>query len=146
MTLRRALESSTNIVAAKLIDQITPHAVVDTARRLGISSYLNPYPSLALGGSEVTLQEMVSAYCAFANQGYRVAPIFVTKVLDREGNVLEENVPRASQVLSEDTTYILVSLMQGVVQRGTATAAKKLGRPLAGKTGTTRCHHRRPGQ
>ncbi len=137
MTLRRALESSTNIVAAKLIDQVGTHAVIDTARRLGVSTYLNPYPSLALGGSEVYLLELVSAYCAFANRGYRVEPIFVTKVLDSEGNILEENVPRAQQVLSEDTTYLLVSMMEGVVQRGTAAAAKTLGRPLAGKTGTT---------
>jgi penicillin-binding protein 1A len=137
LTLRTALEKSINVVAAKLIDQIGPHAVVDTARRLGITAYLNPYPSLALGGSEVYLLEMVSAYGTFANQGFRVAPIFVTKVLDREGNVLEENVPRARQVLAEDTNYILVSMMRGVVQRGTAAAASSLGRPLAGKTGTT---------
>ena len=137
MTLRQALESSTNVIAAKLIDQVGPRAVIDTARRLGISSYLNPYPSLALGGSEVYLYEMVSAYSTFANKGFRVEPIFVTKVLDREGNVLEENVPRARQVLAEDTTYLLVSMMQGVVQRGTAARASSLGRPLAGKTGTT---------
>jgi penicillin-binding protein 1A len=137
ITLRQAMEESINVVSAKLIDQIGPHAVIDTARRLGISSYLNPYPSLALGGSEVYLQELVSAYCAFANRGFRVEPIFVTKVLDHEGNVLEENVPRARQVIAEDTTYILVSMMQGVIQRGTGAAAKKLGRPLAGKTGTT---------
>lgn len=137
MTLRQALESSTNVVAAKLIDQIGPHAVIETARRLGINTYLNPYPSLALGGSEVYLSELVSAYGTFANHGYRVEPIFVTKVLDSEDNVLEANVPRARQVLAEEDTYILVSMMQGVVQRGTATAARKLGRPLAGKTGTT---------
>jgi len=137
MTLRRALEKSVNVIAAKLIDQIGPHSVVDTARRLGITAYLNPYPSLALGGSEVYLVEMVSAYGTFANRGFRVEPIFVTKVLDRDGNVLEENVPRARQVLAEDTTYILVSMMQGVVQRGTAVRASTLGRPLAGKTGTT---------
>jgi penicillin-binding protein 1A len=137
ITLRHALEESINVVSAKLIDQIGPHAVIDTARKLGISTYLNPYPSLALGSSEVYLEELVSAYCAFANRGFRVEPIFVTKVLDHEGNVLEENVPRARQVLAEDTTYVLVSLMQGVIQRGTGAAAKALGRPLAGKTGTT---------
>ncbi len=137
MRLRRALETSTNVIAAKLIQQVGVHAVIDTARRLGITTYLNPYPSLALGGSEVYLKEMVSAYCAFANSGYRIEPVFVTKVLDSQGNVLEENVPRARQVLAEDTTYLLVSMMEGVVQRGTATRAKVLGRPLAGKTGTT---------
>lgn len=137
MTLRNGLQTSTNVIAAKLIDQIGPHAVVDTARRLGITAYLNPYPSLALGGSEVPLIEMVSAYCTFANLGYRVDPIFVTKVLDRDGNVLEENVPRARQVVAENVAYVLVSMMQGVVERGTATRAKVLGRPLAGKTGTT---------
>ena len=137
MRLRRALESSINVIAAKLIAQIGVHSVIDTARRLGITTYLNPYLSLALGGSEVYLLELVSAYCAFANRGYRVEPVFVTKVLDSQGNILEENVPRARQVLAEDTTYLLVSMMEGVVQRGTATRAKELGRPLAGKTGTT---------
>ncbi|PIE35099.1 penicillin-binding protein 1A [candidate division KSB3 bacterium] len=137
MRMRNALETSTNIIAAKLIQQVGVHSVIDTARRLGITTYLNPYPSLALGGSEVYLKELVSAYCAFANRGYRIEPVFVTKVLDSQGNVLEENVPRARQVLAEDTTYLLVSMMEGVVQRGTATRAKELGRPLAGKTGTT---------
>ncbi|GAK55364.1 penicillin-binding protein 1A, PBP-1a [Candidatus Vecturithrix granuli] len=137
MTLRQALEDSTNVIAAKLIDQVGPHAVIETARRLGIHTYLNPYPSLALGGSEVYLLDLVSAYGAFANRGYLVEPVFVTKVLDRDGNVLEANVPRARQVVAEEDTYILVSMMEGVVQRGTAAAAKKLGRPLAGKTGTT---------
>lgn len=137
MTLRQALENSTNVIAAKLIDQVGPHAVIETARRLGINTYLNPYPSLALGGSEVYLLELVSAYGTFANRGYLVEPIFVTKVLDSEGNVLEANVPRSRQVIAEENTYLLVSMMEGVVQRGTAAAAKKLGRPLAGKTGTT---------
>lgn len=137
MTLRHALETSTNVVTAKLIDQLTPRAVIDTARRLGITGYLNPYPSLALGGSEVYLKELVSAYCAFANRGYRVEPIAVTKVLDHDGKVLEENSPRAQQVIAEDIDYLLVSMLEGVVQRGTAGEAKSLGRPLAGKTGTT---------
>ncbi len=137
MTLRQALEHSVNIIAAKLIELVGVHSVIDTARRLGITAYLNPYPSLALGSSEVYLLEMVSAYCAFASRGYRIEPVFVTKVLDHEGNILEENVPRARQVIAEDVTYLLASMMEGVVQRGTAGQAKELGRPLAGKTGTT---------
>ncbi|MCP4400890.1 MAG: PBP1A family penicillin-binding protein [bacterium] len=137
MRLRHALETSTNVIAAKLIQQVGVHSVIDTARRLGITTHLNPYPSLALGASEVYLKEIVSAYCAFANRGYRIEPVFITKVLDSQGEVLEENIPRARQVLAEDTTYLLVSMMEGVVQRGTAGRAKALGRPLAGKTGTT---------
>ena len=137
MTLRYALEHSTNVIAAKLIDELGPYAIIDTARRLGITTYLNPYPSLALGGSEVYMWEIVAAYCSIANRGYRVEPIVVTKVLDSENNLLEENVPRAQQVIPEDTAYLLISMMNGVVERGTAGDAKKLGRPLAGKTGTT---------
>ena len=137
MTIRYALEHSVNVIAAKLIEQIGPPKIVDTARRLGINSYLNPYPSLALGGSEVLLVELVSAYCTFANRGFRVEPIAVTKVLDRDGKVLEENVPRARQAVAEDVNYILVSLLEGVCKRGTAAAANKLGRPVGGKTGTT---------
>ena len=137
MRLRQALETSTNVIAAKLIQQVGVHSVIDTARRLGITTHLNPYPSLALGASEVYMKEIVSAYCAFANRGYRIEPVFITKVLDSQGSVLEENIPRARQVLAEDTTYLLVSMMEGVVERGTAARASALGRPLAGKTGTT---------
>lgn len=137
VTLRQALANSLNVISAKLIMHVTPRAVVETARRLGITSYLNAYPSLALGASDVYLEEIVSAYCAFANRGYHVAPVFVTKVLDHDGNVLEENVPRARQAISEDINYLMVSMMKGVVEEGTAEAAKELGRPLAGKTGTT---------
>ena len=137
MRLRRALETSTNVIAAKLIQQVGIHSVIDTARRLGITTHLNPYPSLALGASEVYMKEIVSAYCAFANRGNRIEPVFITKVLDSQGEILEENIPRARQVLAEDTTYLLVSMMEGVVKRGTAARASALGRPLAGKTGTT---------
>ncbi len=137
ITLRKALASSTNVISAKLIMHVGPHAVVDTARRLGLTSYLSPYPALALGASDVYLVEMVSAYCAFANRGFHIEPVFVTSVLDHDGNILEENVPRARQVISEDTNYLLVSMMKSVVEDGTAADALELGRPVAGKTGTT---------
>lgn len=136
-TLRVALEKSRNIVAAKLLLKIGIPQVISTARRMGVVSYLSPYPSLALGSSEVTLLEMVSAYSIFANQGILIEPTFITKITDRNGKVLEENIPRVQEVLSESTAAVMVSMLKGVVERGTATKAKVLNRPLAGKTGTT---------
>jgi penicillin-binding protein 1A len=136
-TLRVALEQSRNVVAAKLLMRVGIRNVIDTARRMGITSVLSPYPSLALGSSEVTLLEMVSAYSIFANQGVLMEPIFVTKITDRNGKVLEENLGRAQEVLSESTAAVIVSMLKGVIERGTAKKAKVLNRPLAGKTGTT---------
>jgi len=136
-TLRVALEQSRNVVAAKLLLKVGIPQVIDTARRMGIVSYLSPYPSLSLGSSEVTLWEMVSAYSIFPNEGILIEPIFITKITDRNGKVLEENVARAQEVLSESTAAVMVSMLEGVIERGTAKKAKVLNRPLAGKTGTT---------
>jgi penicillin-binding protein 1A len=136
-TLRYALEQSRNVVAVKLLRQVGINPVIDTARRMGLISPLSPYPSLALGSSEVTLLEMVTAYSTFANQGILMEPIFVTKITDRNGKILEENIARAQEILSEATASIMVSMLQGVIERGTAKKAKVLNRPLAGKTGTT---------
>jgi penicillin-binding protein 1A len=80
---------------------------------------------------------MVSAYSAFANQGIRMHPFFVLKVTDRDGNVLEEAFPKAASAIRADSAYIVTNILRGVVQRGTGAAAARLGRPLAGKTGTT---------
>ena len=80
---------------------------------------------------------MVSAYSAFANQGIRMQPLFITKVADRDGNVLEETYPKAASAIRADSAYIVTNLLRGVVQRGTGIRASRLGRPLAGKTGTT---------
>ena len=137
VTLRRAIEASRNVPAVRLTEQIGPEKVAEMARRLGLAGPLPPYLSLPLGSAEASLIEMVSAYSAFPNQGTRMRPYSVTKVTDRDGNLLEETHPKAASAIRADTAYIVTSLLQGVVQRGTAARAARLGRPLAGKTGTT---------
>jgi len=137
VTLRRALEASRNVPAVRLTEQIGPEKAAEMGRRLGLEGPLPPYLSLPLGSAEASLLEMVSAYSAFPNQGIRMRPYFVTKVTDRDGNLLEETHPKAASAIRADTAYIITSLLQGVVQRGTAATAARLGRPLAGKTGTT---------
>ena len=137
VTLRRAIEGSRNVPAVKLNEQIGPERSAEMARRLGLSGPIPPYLSIVLGAAEATLLEMVSAYSAFPNQGIRMRPYLVTKVTDRDGNLLEETHPKALSAIRADTAYIVTSLLRGVVQRGTAIRAASLGRPLGGKTGTT---------
>ncbi|MDI6703741.1 MAG: penicillin-binding protein 1A [bacterium] len=137
--LRKALEKSINVASVKLMNKVTPKKVVDYARNMGIKSVLRPNLSLALGTSEVTPLELVVAYSTFANLGIRVEPIAIRYIEDREGNSLMKNVPKRCRVLSEETAYIITSLLQGVVKRGTAakTVGARIPYPIAGKTGTS---------
>jgi len=137
VTVRHALEKSRNVPAIRMGEQVGLSKVADMARRLGLSGELPPYLSLALGSAEASLTEMVSAYSAFANQGIRMRPYFVEKVTDRDGNLLEETRPAAASAIRADTAYVMTNMLRGVIQRGTAARAARLGRPLAGKTGTT---------
>lgn len=137
ITLRHALEQSRNVPAVTVMNDIGPESVTAFARRLGIESALPPYLSVALGSAEATLLELVRAYSVFPHQGVLMEPFGVLKVTDREGNVLEENRPRARDAIRADTAFVMVSLLRGAVLRGTATKAAALGWPLAGKTGTT---------
>ena len=136
ITLRWALEDSRNVPAVWLMNQVGPETVVDFARRVGFSSPIPPFLSVALGSGEATLTEVTSAYSVFPNQGKRMVPFKFEQILDREGNVLEENRPQSHDALRADTAYIMVSLLRGVVQRGTGQRAKQLGWPVGGKTGT----------
>ena len=135
--LRRALIHSRNVVTVKLLDEIGIDYAIDYARRLGISTPLTPTLSLALGASGVSLWELVGAYSAFANQGQRVTPYLISRVLDRHGAVLEERQVQQEPVISAQTAYVMTHLLQDVIQQGTGQRAKSLGRPAAGKTGTT---------
>ncbi len=136
ITLRYALEQSRNVPTVRLMDQLGPQVVIDYARRLGIKSPLPPYLSLALGSAEATLLEITSAYTAFPNQGVRLRPYSTLQVIDREGNLLEENRPEPHQAIRADTAFVVTSLLRGVTLRGTAAAAASLDWPVAGKTGT----------
>lgn len=137
VTLRHALEDSRNVPAVWLMNQVGPEVVIDFARRVGFSSPIPPYLSVALGSAEATLMEVTSAYSVFPNQGRRMLPFLIDRVLDRNGRLLEENRPRSRDALRPDTAYVMVSLMRGVVQRGTARRVlRTLDWPLGGKTGT----------
>ncbi|NVM57139.1 MAG: penicillin-binding protein 1A [Desulfobacterales bacterium] len=134
---RTALARSRNVVTVKILRNIGIDYVMEYAKGLGIESNLSRDLSIALGSSGVSLLELVRAYSVFDNQGYRVKPCFVTKILDRDGNVLEENHPESEKVIEKSTAYIITNLLQGVVQHGTGRRVKPLNRPVAGKTGTT---------
>ncbi len=136
ITLRRALEDSRNVPAVWIMNELGPQNVLDFATRLGFTSEAPPYLSVALGSAEATLLEVTSAYSAFPNRGVRMAPYQIDRIVDREGEVLEENAPVSEDAIPADTAYIMTSLMQGVVQRGTGIRASRLGWPLGGKTGT----------
>jgi penicillin-binding protein 1A len=137
ITLRRALADSRNVPAVKLAEKVGMPAVIDYARRFGITSTIPAYLPVALGAADLTLYEQTSAYSVFPNDGLRVEPRFIRKVTDYEGHVLEENYPDAKDVTSSHTARVMVSLLQEVVLRGTGVAASKLNHPLGGKTGTT---------
>jgi len=126
-------------VSAKLLQKISPHQAAFYANSLGLKTRVNPVPSLALGTSEVTLLQLTNAYSVFPNHGIRVEPRFITRVVDRFGNVLEENTPGKEEVLSAQTAYVMTTMLQSVVDNGTGFGARKRGfsRPTGGKTGTT---------
>ena len=144
-TLRNAIARSVNIVTVKIAQNIGIDYIRDYAQRLGISASLQNDLSMALGSSSISLYELTKAYAVFANQGKMFRPIFIKKILDKDGNLLEENLPSFYQrealdeehILSPQTAYIMTNLLEGVVQNGTGSRAKVLGRPTAGKTGTT---------
>jgi penicillin-binding protein 1A len=137
VTLRYALEHSRNVPAVRTMDQVGPKQVVEYARRFGLQGPIEPYLSTALGSAEASLLEMTAAYSVFPNQGVLMKPYQILKVVDRQGNLLEENRPQPREAIRADTAYVMTSLMRGVVQRGTAAAAAALEWPLGGKTGTT---------
>jgi penicillin-binding protein 1A len=140
LTLQQALANSINYISAYLIKQFGPQAVVNMARRMGIVSPIDPVPAICLGTPEISVFEMVGANATFANKGTWTEPIFVTRIEDKNGNVLADFVPRTEEVLSEEKAYVTLQLMKGVVQIGTGVRLRyryKLNMPIAGKTGTT---------
>ncbi len=134
---RTALAKSRNVVTIKILQDIGIDYARDYARKLGITSNLSRDLSIALGSSGVSLLELVNAYSVFNNSGYLVEPVFITKIIDRDGNVLEESAPTKEKAIEKATAYMMTNLLEGVVQHGTGWRAKALGRPTAGKTGTT---------
>lgn len=137
ITLRTALQRSRNVVSVYLLQKIGVDRVVKTARRLGITTPIPGNLSISLGSAEVRMFELVRSYGAFATGGYLADPLLVTSVKDRDGKEIYRQTPRQRKVIEEDFAFLMAYMMQGVVDRGTATLLKVLNRPLAGKTGTT---------
>ncbi len=136
-TLRRALEVSGNVPAIKLLARVGVDNVITTARKLGVTSTLNPNLSLALGTSEVSLLELTGAYNGLASGGLWPEPYLIEEVRDRSGRVLLKSRPQRLVALTPETAYIVTDMLKGVVEDGTAQRARVLNAPLAGKTGTT---------
>jgi penicillin-binding protein 1A len=138
ITLRHAIEESRNIPAIRLMDALGPKNVLSYAKRFGFEEDFPPYLPIALGAGDATLLEVTSAYTVFPNQGVRLKPFEVLRVLDRDGNLLEENRAEPVDVIRADTAFVMTNLLRGVLIRGTGQRAASMASewPLAGKTGT----------
>jgi penicillin-binding protein 1A len=141
-TLRQAMARSMNSITAQLIQKVTPANVVDFAKRSGINSTLDAVPSLCLGVSDVSLFELVGAYTTFVNSGIYTEPYYITRIEDKNGNVIENFVPKTRQAMSEQTAYKMVYMLQGGVQEEGGTSRGlprelKTDNEIGGKTGTT---------
>jgi penicillin-binding protein 1A len=137
ITLRRALADSRNIPAVRLLDKVGIENTIDLARKFGITSPLPPYLPLALGAADLTLIEHVSAFTVFPDDGIHIEPHYIRRVTSYDGAVLEEPHANVTDVLEPAVARTMVAMLEEVVQFGTGVRAKELGRPSAGKTGTT---------
>lgn len=137
ITLRRALAGSRNVPAVKLAEKVGINSVVDMAKRFGITTPLPPYLPLALGAADMKLLEHVSAFTVFPNEGIRIDPHMIRRVTSYDGALLEEAHPEVHDVISPEVAHTMTAMLEEVVQFGTAIKARNIGRPAAGKTGTT---------
>jgi penicillin-binding protein 1A len=137
ITLRRALADSRNVPAVKLADKVGVQTVIDVARKFGIASPLPPYLPLALGAADLTLWEHTSAFTVFPDDGIRIEPHLIRRVTTYDGALLEEARPQVTDVIPPTIARTMTAMLEEVVKFGTGIRAKELGRPSAGKTGTT---------
>ncbi len=151
LTLKEALANSVNVITARLVDKVNPINVARLAKSAGIETEFDANPSIALGSVDLSLLEMVSAYSTFANKGMRVSPMIIERIEDKNGTVLQNFIPETKEVLSEETAYVILNLMEGVTQAGSGVRLRttwarpkyitgypyKFTNPIAGKTGTT---------
>ncbi len=140
ITLKSALAQSNNWISAYLMNQFGPNAVIAQARRMGVESPIDAVPAICLGVCDLKLIEMVGAMSTFANQGVYIKPMFITRIEDKNGNVIQRFSSEESEAMSELTAYKMVELMKGVVQSGTGIRLRSyygFNNPIAGKTGTT---------
>lgn len=143
MTLRQAMARSVNSITANMMKIVGPEKVVATAQKLGIKSPLEPVPALCLGSSDVTILELVNAYSTMVNNGTWIEPIYVTRIEDKYGNVIQEFVPQTKEAMNEESAYLMVHMLKGGTQEkdGTALGLHRYkifdGNEVGGKTGTT---------
>jgi penicillin-binding protein 1A len=137
ITYRRALADSRNVPAVRLLDHVGIQSVIALARKFGITSPLPPYLPLALGASDLTLMEHTSAFTVFPDDGIHIEPHYIRRVTSYDGAILEEPRPNVTDVIPPEVARTMVAMLEEVVQFGTGVRAKELGRPSAGKTGTT---------
>jgi penicillin-binding protein 1A len=156
-TLKNALANSVNTISARLIDKVGPRPVATLARNLGVTSYIPSVPAIALGSADLSVYEMVGAYSSFANKGIYVKPVLVTRIEDKNGTVIYQATPETKDVLSEESAYVTLKLLEGVTEAGSGIRLRHVGadktnpifrdivtgypyafeNPIAGKTGTT---------
>lgn len=144
VTLKWGLAQSENYISAWLMEQFRPAAVTELMKKMGIRSFIDPVPSIFLGTSDIKLEEMVGAYGTFANKGVYTRPMYVTHIEDKNGNTISKFTPIIEEVLSEDQAYLMLDLLQGVVQSGSGIRMRRepymLLNQIGGKTGTTQNH------
>ncbi|HUI45748.1 MAG TPA: PBP1A family penicillin-binding protein [Nitrospirota bacterium] len=137
VTLRNALAESLNVPTVRLLEKIGIDDTIQYAKKLGIRSPMTHYLPLALGSSSLTLEELTAAYAVFADHGMKLGPVSILSITDSSGQVLYVNDALPEQVMKPETAYLITYLLKGVIERGTGWKARELGRPAAGKTGTT---------
>lgn len=140
VTLKEALAHSINRISAYLMKRMSPEGVANLAKEMGVTSDVPAVPAICLGTPDLSVYEMVGAMATYANKGVFNKPIFITRIEDRHGNVIESFIPEQNEALSEQTAWLMLELMKGVVQTGTSIRLRlkyKFTNPIAGKTGTT---------
>ncbi|NWF75771.1 MAG: PBP1A family penicillin-binding protein [Nitrospirae bacterium] len=137
ITLREALTYSRNVVTVKLAEEIGIQNLIDFARNMGIKADMPHDLTIALGSLSLTPLDLALSYCVFANGGMKINPIAIKYITDSKGRIIESNEPEAEEILNPQTAFLITSIMEDVVKKGTGWRAKSLGRPVAGKTGTT---------
>lgn len=143
VTLKWGLAQSENYISAWLMEQFSPAAVTDLMKRMGVRSFIDPVPSIFLGTSDIKLEEMVGAYGTYANKGVYTRPMYVTRIEDKNGNVISRFTPKIEEVLSEEQAYLMLDLLQAVVLNGSGNRIRRvynLMNQIGGKTGTTQNH------
>lgn len=140
VTLKWALANSVNYISAYLMKRMSPQGVINLTRKMGVTSPIDPVPAICLGTPDLSVYEMVGALATFANKGIHIKPMFITRIEDKNGNVIESFIPESNEAMSEEAAYLMLELMMGVVDHGTGRRLRfryNFDNPIAGKTGTT---------